>query len=581
MRLHASADDQEQYTGAPDDTRAPPTRVTVPNAWRRSNVRIDGIPINVPITGEHIHSPRHQMESAILGVVTDHFDRPDAARPFTQRARTIPYAALSDEDSWQSAIRARADNEWCPSAPTPHLEAFAERLPDGKVLVSVSLVNGTAFTSGDFQNHTLYDCRIGAKIEGAATLVPQRFELAPNDYRYSDLVDVVGHGRNCVAVGCGERVVSETLPIYRQPVVESRSDHVAPPKWDDLANDPLPVLRSVESEMRAYLGEWDVFLSDKRLTDPDVFRASQRERGAFADEIRRFQLGMSYLQIDPELMKSFRLANQTFMDANRAEPYDSWRLFQIVYIVAQLPSLAARRHTDDHRLKTELEAADVLWFPTGGGKTEAYLGLVVTALFYDRLRGKSRGVSSWLRFPLRMLSVQQLARVLHVLVTADTLRLRKLENPGDPFTIGYLVGGGGTPNSLFWESGWWRGIERIGHLQQEDLERRRLVAACPACGVKDSVRLRPSLQDVRIYHVCESCEYHLPLYMTDDEVYRYQPSVIISTVDKLTGYAHFGEFTSFSRGPAYRCPDHGYFSFGGCLGRHLCNRPKQEMEAIT
>jgi ATP-dependent helicase YprA (DUF1998 family) len=59
---------------------------------------------------------------------------------------------------------------------------------------------------------------------------------------------------------------------------------------------------------------------------------------------------------------------------------------------------------------------DVLWFPTGGGKTEAYLGLILIALFYDRLRGKERGVTALLRFPLRMLSVQQLQRILVVVL---------------------------------------------------------------------------------------------------------------------------------------------------------------------
>ena len=180
-----------------------------------------------------------------------------------------------------------------------------------------------------------------------------------------------------------------------------------------------------------------------------------------------------------------------------------------------------------------------------------------------------------------MLSVQQLSRVLRVIVSADALRVAAIPNPGASFTIGYLVGGGGTPNNLFWRSGWWPGIEHTSDLDAKELKRRRLVAACPTCGDRDSIRLRPSVEDVRIYHVCGVCNHRLPLYMTDDEVFRYQPSVIISTVDKITGYAHYGEFTSFSRGPAYRCPDHGYFSFGKCLARRLCSRSAKEMEAVT
>ncbi|UTW70521.1 hypothetical protein KHA80_09165 [Anaerobacillus sp. HL2] len=92
--------------------------------------------------------------------------------------------------------------------------------------------------------------------------------------------------------------------------------------------------------------------------------------------------------------------------------FNSWRLFQIVFIVRIIPSLYNREiQTSDPRYRDVLASssyADVLWFPTGGGKTEAYLGIIVTALFYDdRLREKRLGVTA-AGFPLRMLSKNQL-----------------------------------------------------------------------------------------------------------------------------------------------------------------------------
>ena len=77
---------------------------------------------------------------------------------------------------------------------------------------------------------------------------------------------------------------------------------------------------------------------------------------------------------------------------------------------------------NDPEFLAELDTADVLWFPTGGGKTEAYFGLIAIGLFYDRLRGKEFGISAILRFPLRMLSVQQLARVGTVVYIAEERR---------------------------------------------------------------------------------------------------------------------------------------------------------------
>src|SRR4029453_13470305 len=98
-----------------------------------------------------------------------------------------------------------------------------------------------------------------------------------------------------------------------------------------------------------------------------------------------------------------------------------------------------------------LEWADVLWFPTGGGKTEAYLGLISCAALYDRLRGKHFGVTAWLRFPLRMLTVQQLQRAAIVLWETEQEGrqiLGEATRLSDPISLGYFVGRSSTPNQL-------------------------------------------------------------------------------------------------------------------------------------
>jgi hypothetical protein len=180
-----------------------------------------------------------------------------------------------------------------------------------------------------------------------------------------------------------------------------------------------------------------------------------------------------------------------------------------------------------------------------------------------------------------MLSVQQLGRVLEVIAEADQLRMEKLSGVGAAFELGYLVGSSNTPNQLKWPKNWWPGIDRAHTLTDEALKENRLVAACPYCSDNDSVRLEFNEGSVRLLHRCIACERSLPIHMTDDEVYRYQPSVIVSTIDKITGFAHFGEFTSFNWGPKYCCPEHGYFSFNGCLAGDKCERSLREMERVT
>lgn len=133
----------------------------------------------------------------------------------------------------------------------------------------------------------------------------------------------------------------------------------------------------------------------------------------------------------------------------------AWRLFQLGFIVSQLPSLAVRElpagEDDEYAqaLRGALGEVGILWFPTGGGKTEAYLGLISAALLYDRLRGKSRGLCAWMRFPMRMLSLQQMERLARVIAALNLLRAEvpRLQQ-GDPFAIGYFVGDSVTPNSM-------------------------------------------------------------------------------------------------------------------------------------
>lgn len=243
-------------------------------------------------------------------------------------------------------------------------------------------------------------------------------------------------------------------------------------------------------------------------------------------------------------------------------------------MVTELGALAGRENPTDSRLRKELDAVDVLWFPTGGGKTEAYLGLTTVALFYDRLRVKERGVTSWMLFPLRMLSVQQLARISEVVHYAEVVRGAEAIG-GDPFTLGYLVGSGNTPNRLASSdpNSWWPGIDAFSKLPAAERDNRRLVGACPACRDRNSVGLDSDLDVQRLLHVCRHCGHVLPIHSSDEEVTRYQPSVVVSTVDKITSFARNGQLTSFNRGPRMQCPQHGWYTHKSCVVKDCTTDP--------
>ncbi len=547
--------------------------------WRRYNISAKGVLLSVPLTGEH-SVEKTALEQAVREAIDGHFSLPVAARPFSTRTRTVPSDSIESEEKFRAAIRAVEDKSYKALYPQLSLTGFAD-VASENYLVSVSLSNETVVPAKPFQDVAVYDCRLQVRVSSGATMTPQRFVLAPHDYRFEDLALVAGHGRGCVAVAEAEGIATHTLPVHTQNVVLPRSDHVPPLDWSDLSKDPFPILDGVETAMRRYVEEWESFLS---RASNNVRAASTEEKTRFEDEIRRFRLGQSVMRTDPRLLKAFILANAVFAKANESRPYSAWRLFQLVFIVSHLPALAARENRDNIDLLREIEHADVLWFPTGGGKTEAYLGLIVAALFYDRLRGKKRGVSAWLKFPLRMLSVQQLARVLRVLVIAEALRESELDDlQAAPFRLGYLVGSSNTPNSLLWENGWWPGIEKAAAMDPELLDEYKLIAECPYCAER-AVTLKVDRPAVRLLHVCTSCGRELPVIMSDEEIYRYLPSVLVGTIDKLSGFAFFGEYSQFIHGPKYTCPDHGSFTFprgGKCLAQKLCDRPPTDWTTVT
>ena len=152
-------------------------------------------------------------------------------------------------------------------------------------------------------------------------------------------------------------------------------------------------------------------------------------------------------------MFDWLFASQTkLLDVLVIVPHQSERggLFQIVFLVSQIPGIAALANPESPD-GPEREMVDIIYFPTGGGKTEAYLGVLVFHCFFDRLRGKQAGVTAWTRFPLRLLTLQQTQRMSDIIGMAELVRRAqdepRLKNAAG-FAVGYFVGKESTPNAL-------------------------------------------------------------------------------------------------------------------------------------
>lgn len=248
----------------------------------------------------------------------------------------------------------------------------------------------------------------------------------------------------------------------------------------------------------------------------------------------------------------------------KTKGYEEWRLFQLAFILASIPAFATRI-PEFHSFYTEdvaqyANSVTLLYFATGGGKSEAFLGLLTFVLFLDRLRGKHRGVSALMRYPLRLLTLQQARRTFSVLGAAEEVRYSR-KHSGDSFSLGFWVGGSNTPN---WhhEDGYNEvptdiEIAPSAEHKQKDIqpyksarERWLKLSSCPFCHNKDgsllALRRHSGTGANALGHFCtaskENCSWNarfilptpLPFYIVDEDIYDLAPSVLLGTVDKLS-----------------------------------------------
>jgi hypothetical protein len=251
----------------------------------------------------------------------------------------------------------------------------------------------------------------------------------------------------------------------------------------------------------------------------------------------------------------------------------------VKYAVTQLPSLAIREGVTEGTYPEgqkrswgdSLDWGDVLWFRTGGGKTEAYLGLACCAMLYDRLRGKAFGMTAWLRFPLRMLSIQQLQRAMRVVWETELERqslLGDAATKSDGIRLGYFVGSNTTPNGLNEE------LLRNKYATEESLASLLVVPDCPACLGQGTIRVTTDIPAFRFRHICQQCKAELPLDISDDEVYRNLPTLMVGTIDKMASVGQQVKFGMLWGGAKWRCPQHG-FAFGEYCSAFGCKVDKK------
>jgi Helicase conserved C-terminal domain len=221
-----------------------------------------------------------------------------------------------------------------------------------------------------------------------------------------------------------------------------------------------------------------------------------------------------------------------------------WRPFQIAFLLSCVRSVADSETPDR-------EAVELIWFPTGGGKTEAYLALTAFSLFHRRLTDASdTGVDVLMRYTLRLLTAQQFQRAASLICAMEHIRRTRTRELGHAgFSIGIWVGGGTTPNDRVEARRVLRELERGRGANQF------LLTRCPWCSGQigpieyprgNAPRNAPRVEGYvqvndRVVLRCadSNCPFSesLPVCVVDEDIYEEQPSLVIGTVDKFAQLA--------------------------------------------
>ncbi|MHA3977370.1 DISARM system helicase DrmA [Halovulum sp. GXIMD14794] len=481
-----------------------------------------------------------------------------------------------------------------------HSRLFEYRTPDGRKervrALTVFLVNRRAIVHRFYSDVSfIFQARLDLVF--AQGFHPRRdlsgthvedWDLRVADLHYRDVCEWAV-GRNAAASWSAEEELRQKVThVWTNPLPTAEVERVAPNESDEIKslvsfgmealaeaadNGPGPLNDAICKLPELY----DVWITSERskLAALSTPRRQTAERLLTEMERARDRIssGIDMLVADDAARCAFKFMNLAVSAAARRRnagpagdpqqvPPPTWRPFQLAFILLNLPGLLKKTHPDR-------EIADLLFFPTGGGKTEAYLGLAALIISHRRLAGSGvlgAGVSVIMRYTLRLLTLDQLARAAGVVCALELMRTDPKSVDGNgrkllgewPIEIGLWVGSDASPNQL---GGKGKSSEKtaVGRVRRyrngRDKRAPAPLKACPWCGTAFSPSSfacipnehAPTNLEIRCANTtCEfSRERPLPVLTVDEPIYRRLPAFLIATVDKFASLPWVGETGAF------------------------------------
>ena len=404
---------------------------------------------------------------------------------------------------------------------------------------------------------------------------PIQMDRIKPSYRYNRYLSYPALGFNCGIYKHNDanqlRLSTTWMPTYRQP-------RIMPIERDGIDVRFETLMRGGGIERLISLpDQFDDWIKEVESSDPTLGVSSDdeavRETESFNTDLSNWRLESEKIRGGIELLMKSCTSHSNDPTSKEAIPFlawvymnetmcrvagnkfDQWRLFQIAFILSQISGITSRMPCYEAMYDPDWdEAVALLYFATGGGKTESFFGLLLFNLFLDRLRGKATGVTAMIRYPLRLLTIQQAQRLMKTLAQAEQVRWAH-SVPGTPFAIGFWVGSGNTPNRraevkdrevpVFLENS---PVAEGGALQKADyqsaIDNWNKLPECPYCSSPTGLRKYPSKNGL-VGHACfnTDCDWNLqygvpakeplPFYIVDEDIYEQAPAVILGTIDKL------------------------------------------------
>jgi len=450
-------------------------------------------------------------------------------------------------------------------------DALADHIPPGTRAVSIFLVNRRP---PDVRTPDVaYAFQAQVSVASPTPFVPRPdlrgafaddWDERVGDLQYADTPEfAVGHGISAEwdAVEGDCRVVRTAW----MPTAQVERTETVALAGVELSMDALGALDGGESAREALAPlvsqyrQWIEATRERQMALSPKRKETAEQLLSLADfAARRIESGIETLARDADALDAFRVANRAVAGALRQRlkiDSPSWKAFQLAFILMNLPGLADP--ADPNR-----ETVDLLFFPTGGGKTEAYLGLAAFVMVLRRLRHPEEGarsgagVSVIMRYTLRLLTLDQLSRAAGLVCALELEREKDPQRYGEwPFEIGLWVGKAATPNVLGQKDD-----------SRSDTARAKTVAFkndphhkpspiplenCPWCGARfeaDSFSLQPDADkpsELRVVCTNIECDFTrdraLPIVAVDEPIYRRLPAFLIATVDKFASLPWVGD----------------------------------------